>query len=286
MLFDNLSFLDIHYHATPDLYHRRYSALKAGELYLRHKGGVVLKSHIGSTTVQATLAQQHGLPVFPSIVLNQIAGGIHYTAVLRALAEYQPVFPSKVIVHLPTITGRKHISKLTREIIHPQWQNEFYQPETIFADNHQIRKELLDILKLTRDYPIVLSSGHASREETLALIDTCGEWNVPALLLNQPANPMTGLNAEDLLTLSKHSFVWIEQTALTYLLGYQDINDFKETLMKVPQLIYSSDLGQTTQMDIPEWLTTSQQWFDQFQISSTRRATICLNNPLNLIRIP
>jgi hypothetical protein len=284
-MLDKLAFLDIHYHADPDLYRRRYHALQAGEIFQKLNGGVVLKSHLGSTAVQATLAQQCGLPVFPSIVLNQIAGGINYRAVLQALAEYQPVFPSKLIVHLPTLTGRKHASKLLRQMTYPQWEIDLCHAETIFTKDNKIKNELLDLLKLARDYPIVISSGHASREEILALIDICGEWNLPALLLNQPANPMTGFNVQDLLMVSKYSFIWIEQTALTYLVGYQDTRDFSQTLAQVPQLIYSSDLGQINQIDIYEWLEKSKHWFDQFAILNTRRTDICLNNPLNLIKV-
>ncbi|TAK75003.1 MAG: hypothetical protein EPO11_06140, partial [Gammaproteobacteria bacterium] len=89
---DQADFIDIHYHANPDLYKRRYSAIEAGKLYQYQKGAVVLKSHLGATSIHASLAQQEGLPVFPSIVLNAISGGIHYRSVLQALCEYQPVF--------------------------------------------------------------------------------------------------------------------------------------------------------------------------------------------------
>lgn len=68
----------------------------------------------------------------------------------------------------------------------------------------------------------------------------------------------------------------IEQTALTYLLGYQSWDDFAATLKKVPNLIYSSDLGQLSQMDIGAWWTTSCQWFAQASINAERIDAICL----------
>lgn len=34
-----LQFLDVHYHARPDSYHRRYSAFEAGQQYARYQGG-------------------------------------------------------------------------------------------------------------------------------------------------------------------------------------------------------------------------------------------------------
>ncbi|MDE9448407.1 hypothetical protein KKJ04_23650, partial [Xenorhabdus bovienii] len=43
-----LRFLDVHYHARPDSYIRRYNVLEAGREYSRQGGGVVLKNHLGS----------------------------------------------------------------------------------------------------------------------------------------------------------------------------------------------------------------------------------------------
>lgn len=282
---EQFNFIDIHYHADPDLYKRTYNALEAGKHYQQLHGAVVLKSHLGATTVQATLAQQQGLPVFPSIVLNKIAGGIHYRPVMQALSEYHPVIPSKIIVHLPTITGRKHKSVLSRQMQYPLMKDMLCQHETIFNSSQKIKSQFIDLLKFANDYPIVLSTGHASKEETYALIELCDKWNVSTLLLNQPANPLTGLTAKELIPITKHPFVWVEQTALTYLLSYQSESDFIEVLRDVPRVIYSSDLGQTSQMDIAEWIIQSQQWFSQFNITQTRKVDLCLTNPLKLLTV-
>lgn len=283
--FGSFDFIDIHYHADPDLYQRRYNVIEAGKRYQKLNGAVVLKSHLGATTVQATIAQQEGLPVFPSIALNKIVGGIHYRPIIRALSEYQPTIPSKLIVDLPTITGRKHQSALSRQMKYPQLSETLCQHESIFDSNGKLKKTLIDILKLTRDYPIILSTGHASKEEVFSLIEACEKWNVPNLLLNQPANPLTGLKAADLFHLARYSFIWIEQTALTFLLSYQDEHDYSTVLKEVPKVIYSSDLGQTSQMDIEKWVQVSQQWFSQFNISTTRKAEVCLINPSLLLKI-
>lgn len=281
----HFQFMDIHYHASPDLYLRRYGVMAAGKLYKQFNGAVVLKSHLGSTAVHATIAQQEGLPVFPSLVMNKLSGGIHYQSILRALAQYQPLIPSKLIVHLPTITGRKHKSLLKRDAAHPGFHEELTVPETIFDDKGHLKAALKDIFKVARDYPIVLSTGHASKEEVYALVDACDKERVGALLLNQPANPLTGLSANELLEVTKAPFVWVEQTALTYLLTHQNEQDFESVLKFVPRVIYSSDLGQTTQIDLPEWLECTNKWFTHFQLSNTRRAQLCLHNPIKLLQI-
>lgn len=278
-----IEFIDIHYHANPDLYTRRYGVMEVGRIYKKLNGAVVLKSHLGSTSVHATIAQQEGLPVFPSIVLNSIVGGIHYRSVIQALSDYQPIIPSKLIVHLPTITGRKYQSSLSRKLNKPNIRSETCKSETVFNKDNELKKEVIDLLKLSRDYPIVISTGHASKEETYALIDACHRFGVESLMLNQPANPMTGLHAPELLEIAKNKFVWVEQTALTYLLNYQTFDDFSEVLKEVPNVIYSSDLGQTTQMNVEEWRNISENWFCEMNVLNERKVNICLTNPYQLI---
>lgn len=273
-------FIDIHYHASPDLYIRRLDALEAGREYHAHHGAVVLKSHLGATSVQATLAQRLGLPVFPSLVLNAIAGGIHYRVIEKALLEYQSESVGKMIVHFPTITGRKYHSKLSRQLVNNAIP---LLSETLFNESQTLKKEVLDILRMARDYPIVLSTGHASKEEVYALIDACVQFSVPQLLLNQPANPLTGLDAAALKEVSKLGFIFTEQTALTYLLGHQSKEDFTEVLCTIPGVIYSSDLGQTSQMGIRDWLDFSNRMFDDLGLTESRKNEIWRQNAFKLL---
>ncbi|PJE08541.1 MAG: hypothetical protein CK430_12245 [Legionella sp.] len=281
----DFKFIDIHYHASPDLYIRRFDAIETGRQYQSLGGAVVLKSHVGATSVQATLAQAQGLPVFPSVVLNQLAGGIDYRVIMRALAEYQPQIPTKLIVDFPTLTGRKYQSKLERQLSHEYLSSHSLASETLFDSHHQLKKKVIDILKMAADYPIVLSTGHASKEEINCLIDACLQHQVRTLLLNQPANPLSGLKANDLKDLAKHSFVWIEQTALTYLLGYQTKEDMVKVLSELPRVIYSSDLGQPNQMNISAWLEYSSALFNEINLTSVRQEKLWRTNALELLSL-
>lgn len=278
-------FIDIHYHASPDLYTRRLNALDAGKCYHSLQGAVILKSHLGATSIQAILAQSLGLPVFPSVVLNHIAGGIDYRVIQRALAEYHSGLEVRMIVDFPTITGRKYQSKLSREVCRPDLSSGLLKAETLFNEKNQLKKEVHDILKMAKDYPIVLSTGHAAKEEIYCLIEACEKEAVPALLLNQPANPLTGLTAHELITLAQHRFVWVEQTALTYYLGHQSKEDFLTVLSSLPRVIYSSDLGQPSQMDIGQWVSYSKRFFNEHNLSTHRQKEICCTNAAALLAI-
>ncbi|MGE7958911.1 DUF6282 family protein [Pseudomonas sp. NPDC089530] len=275
-------FIDVHYHAGPDAYLRRHSALQAGSQYQAQDGWVVLKNHLGCTAAQAWEARQQGLPVSGSIVLNEIAGGIDWRVVERSLCQHGAA-ELRFIVHLPTVTGRKHTSRLAREVSHPILGQRPVQPLTVSDDSGQLNAATLDLLRMSRDYPVVISTGHANREEVLRLVDAAERLQVPRLMLNQPANPLTGLSATDLLELGNLPSLYIEQTALTYLLGYQDEEDFSRVLRELPQVVYSSDLGQTSQPDIRPWLDLSQQWFQAFGLSAERIESITRGCPLQML---
>jgi hypothetical protein len=281
----SFQFIDIHFHCSPDIYSRRYSPIEAAQEYQLLNGAVVLRNHLGSTVTQATLLQELGYSVFPSISLNHISGGIDPRVVVRAIAQYDPIIPSKIIVDLPTITGRSHRSKLARSIKYPNLSSYTLKSETIFSSDNKLKKEVIDLLKLSCDYPIIISSGHASKEEVFELIEAGLKYNISSLLLNQPSNPLTGLKVDDLRLLSTVPFLWIEQTALTYLLDYQDTSDFENLLLDIPNLIYSSDLGQTTQMPVNAWFEKTTDWFNELKISSLRRNQICLENPSKMLLI-
>ncbi|KPB71638.1 DUF6282 family protein [Pseudomonas cannabina] len=281
---DETRFIDVHYHANPDAFVRRHGAIEAGRRYANAKGRVVLKNHLGCTAAQAWEARSEGFPVSGSVVLNEIAGGVDYRVVEHSLC-LRGDEPGRFIVHFPTVTGRTHASTLARNLSHPLLRDKPIQPARVSSHSGRLTSQALDILKMARDCPLVISTGHADAAEVRALIDEAIRIGVPRLMLNQPANPLTGLKAAELAEIGKEPSVYIEQTALTYLLGYQDKQDFSEVLSGVPNVVYSSDLGQTSQIDIPEWLSMSEQWFDAFGLSDVRRAEIALLNPQRMLAI-
>ncbi|KTB73810.1 MULTISPECIES: DUF6282 family protein [Pseudomonas] len=277
-------FIDVHYHANPDAFIRRHGAIEAGRRYAAVQGRVVLKNHLGCTAAQAWEARNQGFPVSGSVVLNEIAGGIDYRVVERSLC-LRGDEPGRFIVHLPTVTGRTHTSTLARNLSHPLLCEKPIKPARVTAQNGRLTPQTLDILKMARDYPLVVSTGHADADEVRMLIEESLRIGVPRLMLNQPANPLTGLKAAELAVIGSEPSVYIEQTALTYLLGYQDRQDFTKVLSHVPNVVYSSDLGQTSQIDVHEWLSMSGQWFDAFGLSCERRAEMTLLNPQRMLAI-
>ncbi len=277
-------FLDIHYHANPDSYLRRYSAMEIGHIYEALGGGVVLKNHLGGCSQMAEAPRACGLPVFGSLVLNHIAGGLSLQAVQQELCFRDCNASGRLIVHLPTQVPHKHKSALQRARSNSHVSLFGMQPEPICTPDGHLRSEVHELFEFAETAPIVISSGHASRSEIDLLMNLAASRAKPVrLMLNQPANPMTGMTAEDLIGLGEHEWLFIEQTALTVLLGYQTEKDFFKVLLKVPNLIYSSDLGQTSQMTPPDWLNWSQHQFDEARLSKERRKEIQLTTPLDML---
>jgi hypothetical protein len=276
-------FIDVHYHAGPDAYLRRHSAIATGERYQDHNGWVVLKNHLGCTAAQAWEARARGLPVSGSIVLNEIAGGLDTRVVERSLCQHDADL--RFIVHLPTVTGRQHSSRLARTLSHPILSQKPIQPLTVSDTSGQLNAATLDLLRMSRDYPLVISTGHANGPEVLRLVEAADRLGVPRLMLNQPANPLTGLDATALKAFGDLPFLYIEQTALTYLLGYQPVEDFAAVLRELPRVLYSSDLGQTSQPDVPDWLTMSRQWMTDFALGAERVEDITRRWPLQMLSL-
>ncbi|MEU2790537.1 DUF6282 family protein [Streptomyces sp. NPDC007100] len=277
-------FIDVHYHVGPDAYLRRHTAATAGEVYAGHDGWVVLKNHLGSTAAQAWEARMQGLPVSGSIVLNDLAGGFDLRAVEQAVIQHGEDSGLRLIVHLPTVTGRTHRSRLARTPSHPLLANG-QRPLTVADDNHVLRPEVRELLRAARDLPVVISTGHADGNEVRLLVDEAVRLDLPRLMLNQPANPMTGLTCKDLVEVAAAEQVWTEQTALTRLLEYQDWTDFADVLSLLPRVVYSSDLGQPSQMDIEPWLKWSREAFDRAGLTPERVSEITHAEPLKMLSL-
>ncbi|WP_286296859.1 DUF6282 family protein [Vibrio apostichopi] len=279
-----LRFVDVHYHASPDSFERRYHAVEAGRLYARYGGGCVLKNHLGSVTALASICQQMELPVFGSIVLNEIAGGICTQPIKQALCQYQFPHQGRLLVHLPTVVTSSHRSVMSRKMANNSVENFAQVPLRIVGNDGKLLPALQSLLHFSQEQDIVISTGHASREEIYSLLEQVDKMGGGCrVMLNQPANPITGMVAEELISLGHHDWLYIEQTALTVLLGYQSFEDFSVVLSSVPNLLYSSDLGQSCQIDIPEWLKQSKMWFEKIGLSKSRQKDICLHTPLTML---
>ncbi|HSP23809.1 MAG TPA: DUF6282 family protein, partial [Saliniramus sp.] len=263
---------------------RKLNAIDAGKAYKALRGGVVLKIHLGCTGAVASLCRSLGQPVFGSTSLNGIAGGLNIDGIKRSLClRSDEPGSARLVVDLPTVVSTAHESKLKRPFANSA--SAAYAQIVCAIDDEQGRllPEIDALLDFCKDQPVVLTTGHATRRQTEALIDLCAKKGGVRLLLNQPANPITGLDAAALRALSVHDWLFVEQTALTYLLGYQTREDFLDVLQSVANLVYSSDLGQHDKMAPDAWREASRGWFAEACLAEERAREITLLNPLRML---
>jgi regulator of RNase E activity RraA len=279
-----LDILDVHYHADPDAYKRKMNAVDAAKSYQALRGGVVLKSHLGCTCAVAATCQSLGYSVFGSTSLNGISGGLNVNVIERALCHYRnSPHCGRLVVDLPTVVATDHRSKLTRPYSNKASETFSQQVCVISGENGNLLPEIDVLLDFCKEQQVVLTTGHATRQQIEDLVDICARKGGVRLLLNQPANPISGMDSIALQALGAHDWLFIEQTTLTYLLGYQTDEDFLDVLENVPNLVYSSDLGQDTQILPDEWWKKSQEWFREAGLKEDRVHNITLLNPLRML---
>lgn len=270
----DFDFIDLHYHANPDLYIRQHNIDEAVAEYKKLKGLVLLQNHLGYAGNSNSLK---------SFILNYAAGGINYKNIEKTLHLHNKDKLGKLLVLFPTITGRKHRSKLKRNLSEEKLLKTAFTPKTV-SENGKLLQKTKDVLGFAKNNQIVLATGHASKEEVYLLAEEAYKIGLDKLLITQASNPMTGILGEEMLQLSKSfDFLWFEQTSLTILLQYESFENFEFVAKNIEKLIYSSDLGQDSQIGIKEWLELSKSWFAKMNLSDERIKNITYINPLTFI---
>ncbi|MFF0386793.1 DUF6282 family protein [Streptomyces sp. NPDC004286] len=275
--------VDVHYHAGPDLYRRRLTSVGAGRAYKEVSGWAVLKSHLTSTAARAWEAREEGLPISGTLVLNELAGGIHPRVVQQAVYAHGPESPARLVVHLPTLVGPAHSSSLRRTPFHPLLRSDQWRAGGVLDADGRLRPEVREVLRAARDLPVTVATGHCHREEALRVVEEAERLGLQRLLLTHATHPMSGFTLGDLADLTDLPFLFVEFTALTLLLGHRDPGHLGAIVRAHPRVVYSSDLGQPDQPTVREWLKLSEQWFGTAGLTPQEIRAITRENPTKLL---
>ena len=274
---NNYDFIDLHFHINPDLYIRRFDELEASQEYRKLNGAFLSHNHLG-------FVQTSKENIFDSCILNNIFGGLNYKSIQNILKNREYKL-TKFLVIFPTITGRNHKSKLSRNVREGINEMKAFKPETV-SDEIKLYSKTIDVIKFCKENDLCLATGHASKKEVYSILEACYKLSFHNILVTQFSNPQTGILADEALQISKFfPFAYFEQTALTLLLEYETKENFFSVIKELPNLIYSSDLGQTSQMDPKEWIVFSRNLFQEAGILSKRISQITKQNPINFISL-
>ena len=158
---------DMHLHFAPEAWMtRRFDALDTA-LHARESGlaGFVLKNRTYCTQPLALLVRRlvPEVRVFGCLVLDGEVGGLNYRAV-RAAAEI-----GTKVLYMPVFYAANSMPVVTRLF------NLSIGGDTIglLDESGRLLPEVEDILRVVKDYDMVLCSGHVSPREVKTLADRC-----------------------------------------------------------------------------------------------------------------
>lgn len=182
---------DMHCHAYPEFsleFPCRYSTAEhLSMMAAAGMGGVVLKSHCWPTMALVEQLKESfpDFHIFSSVTLNDGVGGVS-PWVVESAAKQNAKF-----VWLPTWSSwhditRGGISKTMAKYL-PTFQQYIDQGgHHMLNEDGSVRKELLDVLAVCRDYDMVVSTGHISPTEAIAVAKSAADIGLKKVVLCHP----------------------------------------------------------------------------------------------------
>ncbi|WP_130862748.1 DUF6282 family protein [Bacilliculturomica massiliensis] len=200
-----LGAIDMHCHGFPEFsleFPNRFSDRETVQMMKdAGMGGVVFKSHFYPTTTTAYYLSKEfsDFGIYASITLNAAAGGCNIWAV-----EAAHKLGAKV-VYLPTWSARNDQRKNSIcRLIEPYLPTlaSFTEADgyTVFGEDGQVSKKLLEILSFVREKDMVLFTGHIAPEESIALARAAKEMGYKKLVMNHPDSGSVGAKREQIKT--------------------------------------------------------------------------------------
>jgi hypothetical protein len=203
---------DLHVHTGPDLLPRSASDLDlAYRCRERGLAGFVIKSHYIPSSPRAALVRSivPDIATIGSVTLNAAIGGINTVAVeIAARAGAR-------IVWMPTFDGVNEMSghaSLPPGTKQPQWarlqqelrdQGVRNEPVRVVDESGQVLPEVKSVLHSIAKHNLVLATGHLSRDEIFAVVESALTAGVRQIIITHPDYPSQNLSIEDQVTLAR-----------------------------------------------------------------------------------
>lgn len=244
--------IDLHVHPSPSLFPRRIDAVEAARQAAdAGMRAIVIKSHHHSTAPELLPLKAHSLSqipvqVFGGVVLNSYVGGLNPYIVDMTLRM------GGKIVWFPTISSENHIK-------HHQAQPHMKFPSQVgrelpdvvvrvLNDRGELLPEARQILELIADADAILSSGHVSVPEALALLRGAKEAGVRRMLINHPDFVIDASEADvqEFVRLGayiEHSMCMYHPESTFHLWNFDRLKRWIE-LVGPERTLLGSDLGQ------------------------------------------
>lgn len=240
--------------------------------------GVVLKSFFYNTASDAFLIQHNlvssSLQVFGSIVIGYATtGGLSCAA--RTI-ETNAKIGAKV-VWFPAMDAKWCQSYLGHE--GGIW---------ILDDKGELKPEVYDILKVIKDYDMVVCSGHMSYEESTKMFDAAKEMGITRMVATHPLAELSRFTLEQIQELASKG-VYIEHVYGTTMprLGNMDPGEYVDCIKLVgaERTILGTDLAQVWDVDPATGMRLFIAQMIQFGCTPEEVELMCKTNPKKLLGI-
>ena len=210
---------------------------------------VVTKDHDYSSVMTAALIRKHfpelKTKIYPSIVLNNVVGGLNPYAV-----EHTAALGGK-IVWLPTLAAENHLRwQAQAKWTHPASSDQMrpVTPVMVLNDDKSVRDDAKEILDIVAKNDMVLASGHLHVSETWIVFEEAQRRGVKRLVFTHPED-IVDASLNDVKGIAAMG-AFVEHSLCMFLDGCKfkscEAADLRRQIDAggVEQTILASDLGQ------------------------------------------
>jgi Family of unknown function (DUF6282) len=282
---------DTHIHVAPDVVEREVDDVSLARQFAAHgMAGFILKSHYTATAERASVvrAAVPEVQALGAIVLNRAVGGINPLAVEIAARE------GARTVWLPTVDAvnesgeREHVKPGLKVPVWVKLQLDLRErgleidPVPIVDERGAVLDEARAVLELIARHELLLATGHISRDEIFAVVDTALEHGVRQIVITHPEFPAQSLTVTDQRALAARGAL-LERCFTTPHTGKISWEQWLENISAcgVENSVLSTDLGQVFNPPVQDGLALMvdrllQHGFDeqevhQMAVVNTRR---------------
>lgn len=194
---------DLHVHGYPEVHRTLGMALddveQAQYAQTKEMAGYVLKSHIWPTMDRAYHIDRlvSGIDVAPSIVLNHIVGGVDPSVVEAAIVQ------GARAIFFPTWTSANDIknggfSRLIRREL-PSLASLMDHGLTVIDGDGALTVNARDVLRVAKEHEVLVSTGHLSGREAVALSREADRIDFRRLIFSHPDSRSVGASDDEIV---------------------------------------------------------------------------------------
>jgi hypothetical protein len=282
--------IDLHIHVGPDYMPRYGDSLKLATEASNHgMKAIVIKQHLASTVASAHLANEavQGTLVYGGISLNEPSGGLNVRNVIATAKS------GGKMVWLPTVDAEFAIQKAKAGhwIRHYVSGSSFgYERKglSILTPDQKLKDEVKDILKICKEFDVILGSGHIGPEECIVLAQEGKTIGYDKLEITHPNAWLDDFNAKVLKELTGlGATLTLSFGVCSLQTGRQDIHEIAKVIKEVgaEHCCLITDYGQVTNPSPVEGYRVFCQLLSNIGVTDEELMLMTKENPSRLLSI-